>query len=141
MILLQQLKSATKEKPCPIFVASEQGLDASVQANIQTAATKDTNIGHGFSLVASIWLEKTKVIYFHFQPHRLFFYIQNPSKDRTPKDKYSRFVAWEQRLDASAQANIQPAATKVTNREYLSFGVRPVEFNSKKSRTISRVMS
>jgi hypothetical protein len=34
------------------------------------------------------------------------------------------FVASEQRLDASGQANIQPAATKVTNSKSLSFHFR-----------------
>ena len=33
-------------------------------------------------------------------------------------------MAWEQGLDASVKANIQTAATKVTNMLYLSFGVR-----------------
>ena len=33
-------------------------------------------------------------------------------------------VAWEQVLDASAKANIQHAATKVTNMLYLPLGVR-----------------
>ena len=47
-------KSATKESLSPIFVASEQGLDASGQANIQTAATKVTNIGDRLSLVVSV---------------------------------------------------------------------------------------
>ena len=37
----------------------------------------------------------------------------------------------EQRLDASVQANIQPAATKVTDMAYLSFRERPVEFTKK----------
>ena len=40
-------------------------------------------------------------------------------------------MAWEQRLDASVQANIQPAATKVTDMAYLSFRERPVEFIKK----------
>ena len=31
-------------------------------------------------------------------------------------------------MDASVQANIQPAATKVTDMAYLSFWERPVEF-------------
>ena len=39
------------------------------------------------------------------------------------ESRYPIFVASEQRLDASGQANIQPAATKVTNRE--SFGMLP----------------
>ena len=34
-------------------------------------------------------------------------------------------------MDASVQANIQPAATKVTDMAYLSFGERPVEFIKK----------
>jgi len=35
-------------------VTSEQGLDASVQASIQTAATKVTNIGYPLSSAASV---------------------------------------------------------------------------------------
>ena len=38
--------------------------------------------------------------------------------------KYSIFVASEQVLDVSAKANIQHAATKVTNMLYLPSGVR-----------------
>ena len=34
-------------------------------------------------------------------------------------------------MDASVQANIQPAATKVTDMAYLSFRERPVEFIKK----------
>ena len=34
-------------------------------------------------------------------------------------------------MDASVQANIQPAATKVTDMAYLSFRVRAVEFIKK----------
>ena len=34
-------------------------------------------------------------------------------------------------MDASVQANIQPAATKVTDMAYLSFWERPVEFTKK----------
>ena len=34
-------------------------------------------------------------------------------------------------MDASVQANIQPAATKVTDMAYLSFWERPVEFIKK----------
>ena len=34
-------------------------------------------------------------------------------------------------MDASVQANIQPAATKVTDMAYLSFQERPVEFIKK----------
>ena len=34
-------------------------------------------------------------------------------------------------MDASVQANIQPAATKVTDMAYLSFLERPVEFIKK----------
>ena len=34
-------------------------------------------------------------------------------------------------MDASVQANIQPAATKVTDMAYLSFRERPVEFTKK----------
>ena len=34
-------------------------------------------------------------------------------------------------MDASVQANIQPAATKVTDMAYLSFPERPVEFIKK----------
>ena len=37
---------------------------------------------------------------------------------------YSIFVASEQRLDVNREANIQPAATKVTDMEYVSFWVR-----------------
>ena len=50
---------------------------------------------------------------------------------RTRKMKKDIFVASEQRLDASVQANIQPAATKVTDMAYLSFRERPVEFIKK----------
>ena len=48
----------------------------------------------------------------------------NLAKVRNSADKSSIFVASEQRLDASAQASIQPAATKVTNIEDLSAGFR-----------------
>ena len=34
-------------------------------------------------------------------------------------------------MDVSIQANIQPAATKVTDMAYLSFWERPVEFTKK----------
>ena len=34
-------------------------------------------------------------------------------------------------MDASVQANIQPAATKVKDMAYLSFRERPVEFTKK----------
>ena len=34
-------------------------------------------------------------------------------------------------MDASVQANIKPAATKVTDMAYLSFRERPVEFIKK----------
>ena len=51
--LLQQPKSARKERLSPIFVASEHGLDVSGYANIQTAATKVTNIGDSLSLRVS----------------------------------------------------------------------------------------
>ena len=34
-------------------------------------------------------------------------------------------------MDASVQANIQPAATKVTDMAHLSFRERPVEFIKK----------
>ena len=40
-------------------------------------------------------------------------------------------MASEQRLDASVQANIQPAATNDTDMAYLSFRERPVEFIKK----------
>ena len=46
------------------------------------------------------------------------------AKDSSQKEKESIFVAWEQRLDASAPANIQPAATKVTNIDSFSFWER-----------------
>ena len=54
----------------------------------------------------------------------LSIWFINPAKDRTQEDRYSIFVASEQRLDVSMEANIQPAATKVTNMEYLSSWVR-----------------
>ena len=56
LILLQQPKSAAKASLSPVFVTSEQGLDASGQANIQTAATKVTNIGERLALAASVLL-------------------------------------------------------------------------------------
>ena len=40
------------------------------------------------------------------------------AKDSPKGRKYCLFVAWEQVLDASAKANIQHAATKVTNMDY-----------------------
>ena len=40
------------------------------------------------------------------------------AKDSPPEIKQSIFVAWEQVLNASAKANIQHAATKVTNMDY-----------------------
>ena len=43
---------------------------------------------------------------------------------RTLKDTAFLFVASEQRLDVSVGANIQPATTKVTNRNAVSFRVR-----------------
>lgn len=39
-------QTASKESRYPIFVASEQRLDASVQANIQPAATKVTDMAY-----------------------------------------------------------------------------------------------
>ena len=48
------------EKIYPISVASEQGLDTSIQANIQTAATKVTDIGWLLSLGASAFSKNPK---------------------------------------------------------------------------------
>ena len=53
-------KSAPKERSHPISVASEQGLDTSIQANIQTAATKVTDIGWLLSLGASAFSKNPK---------------------------------------------------------------------------------
>ena len=49
-----QSKTDRETNRHPIFVASEQGLDASARANIQTAATKVTNIGCRFASRASV---------------------------------------------------------------------------------------
>ena len=47
-------KTATKESVYPISVALERGLNASVQANIQPASDRVTDIGYTLSLVASV---------------------------------------------------------------------------------------
>ena len=59
---------------------------------------------------------------FRHIPSILFLNLirSNSAKDRPQEDITSIFVAWEQRLDASAKASIQPAATKVTNMEVIS---------------------
>ena len=49
--------------------------------------------------------------------------LQQP-ENRIQRIKDSLFVTSEQRLDASVQANIQPAATKVTNRESFILWIR-----------------
>ena len=54
-------QTAPKESRYPIFVASEQRLDVSGEANIQPAATKVTNIGYGgLSLGASLCLRQIR---------------------------------------------------------------------------------
>ena len=51
-----ELKQAEPpEKIYPISVASEQGLDTNAQARIQTAATKDTDIGYILSGGSSVY--------------------------------------------------------------------------------------
>ncbi len=56
--------------------------------------------------------------------YKIYIIYLNSVKVRILEDKAFLFVAWEQRLDVSLEANIQPAATKVTNRDALSFRIR-----------------
>ena len=53
-------KNRTVRNKNSLFVASEQGLDTSIQANIQTAATKVTDIGWLLSLGAFAFSKKSK---------------------------------------------------------------------------------
>ena len=56
---MDKARKSSKESRYPIFVASEQRLDASGYANIQPAATNVTNIGYRLSLEASPLLCKS----------------------------------------------------------------------------------
>ena len=66
------------EKIYPISVASEQGLDASALASIQTAATKATDIGYIFSGGSSV-----------YSPGKFLFSMQDSDRVEQAQYRYS----------------------------------------------------